>query len=263
MAGIFREELSRAFVNKRYWLVVVLAGISFTYGWAQVMQIQQGNPLSAVPLWQEMLKRGSYGFFAAIIAGLPFADSLLSDRRHHFIDQILLRCRYRQYLSAKMFSVLYSGMAAVTAPALILLMGCCLFYPTDQEFVSTMTFGITEFINPGVIEPGFDLVLSPAGYIIISLSMLLLFGAVYALLGLGSSFIIRNPFIVLGIPFIVYSLGYFIIPTSARLNWMGSTEAALLPSTALISPVFQYLVIAVLFLVCRLLWGRKNQLLSE
>lgn len=263
MKEILREELFRAFLNKRFWLVAFLAGISFSYGFTRVMGIQQGNPLGAMVLWQEILHRGAYGFFAALMAGLPFADSLLLDRHHHFIDQVLLRCRYQQYLLAKMVAVFCSGMVAVAVPALILLLGCCLFFPLDQQFVSEMTFGISEMINPNVIQPGSNLVLSLAGFVTLSMLMLMLFGAVYALLGLGSSFVIRNPFIILGIPFMGYSLGYFIIPTSIRLGWLGSTEAALLPTTALVSPVLQYLGIAILFMTCYLFRGQKERMLLD
>lgn len=263
MKGILKEEFSRAFFNKRFWIVTLLAVISFTYGFTRVMEIQPNNVLGAVMTWQNILRRGSYGFFAALMAGLPFADSLLLDRRHHFIDQILLRCRYRQYLFAKILAVLCTGMVAVVVPALILLIGCCLFFPPDLQFVSEMSFGINDVLNPNVIQPGSDLVLSLAGFVSLSMFMLALFGAVYALLGLGSSFVIRNPFIILGIPFIGYSLGYFIIPTSTKLGWLGSTEAALLPSSGLLSPVLQYLAIVILFAVCRLFWGQKDRMLLD
>ncbi len=263
MTGILREEFSRAFLNKRFWVVAFLAVISFTYGITRVMEVQLTSPLGAISIWQAVLQRGSYGFFAALMAGLPFADSLLLDRHNHFIDQILLRCRYRQYLYAKVLANLCAGMAAVAGPALILLIGCCLFFPLDQQFVSEISFGISSVVNPNVIEPGSNLMLSLPGFVSLSLLMLALFGAVYVLLGLGSSFIIRNPFVVLGIPFICYSLGYFIIPTSVRLAWLGSTEAALLPSSGLLSSALQYLIAAFLFAVCLLLWGKKDRMLLD
>jgi hypothetical protein len=263
MTGILKEEFSRAFVNKRFWLVMLLAAISFTYGFMQVMQTQFGSPLGAVTLWQEILRRGSYGFFAALMAGLPFADSPLIDRRHHFVDQILMRCRYHQYLYAKILASLCAGMAAVTAPALILLIGCCLFFPLDPQFVPEITFGLDAVLYPNVIEPASNLALSLPGYVSLSLLMLALFGAVYALLGLGSSFVIRNPFVVLGVPFICYSLGYFIIPTSIRLSWLVSTEAALLPSGVLLSPAVQYLLITLLFVACLVFWGQKVRTLAN
>jgi hypothetical protein len=261
MTGLYKEEFSRAFSNKRFWVVAFLAMVSFTYGATRVIGVQPDNPLDAVKTWQIILQRGSYGFFAALLAGLPFADSLLVDRRHHFIDQILLRSRYHQYLSAKILANLCAGSVAVAGPALMLLIGCCLFFPFDPQLVSVISFGIGDVLDPNVIEPTSNLVLSQPGFILLSLLMLALFGAAYALLGMGSSFIIRNPFIVLGFPFICYSLGYFIIPTSIRLAWLESTEAALLPSKGLFSPVFQYLAIFILFVVGLILWGRKDRML--
>lgn len=263
MTGILKEEFSRAFVNKRFWLVVLLAGISFTYGFTQVIQVQSGNPIGAVTLWQEILRRGYYGFFAALMAGLPFADSFLIDRRHHFVDQVLLRCRYRQYLDAKIVASLCTGVVAVAGPALILLIGCCLFFPLNPQLVPEISLGLSEVLNPNVIEPSSNLVLSLPGFIFLCLLQLPLFGAAYALLGLGSSFVIRNPFVVLGIPFIGYSLGYFIIPTSIRLAWLGSTEAALLPSAGLLSPVIQYMVITLVFVASFVLWGQKDRVLLD
>lgn len=263
MTGILREEFSRAFLNKRFWVVGLLAVISFTYGLTRVMEVQSGSPLGAVTLWQEILQRGSYGFFAALMAGLPFADSLLLDRQHHFVEQILLRCRYRQYLYTKVLANLCSGMVAVAAPAMILLIGCRLFFPLNPQFVPEISFGISDILNPNSIEPGSNLVLSLPGFVCLCLLMLALFGAVYALLGLGSSLVIRNPFVVLGIPFICYSLGYFIIPTSIRLAWLGSTEAALLPSAGLLSPALQYLVVGIIFVACLVLWGRKDRTLLD
>lgn len=263
MAGVFRTELIRAFTNKRFILVFALAGISFMYGWSEVIQIQQESTVGAIALWKNILWRGSYGFFGVVMAGLPYAGSLLTDRRHHFIDQVLMRSPFHQYLSAKIMAVSCSGAAAVCAPALVLLIVCCLVSPAGQGYIPDLSFGIMGLINPNVINPGATFVLPPAGFITLSLLMLLCFGGLYALLGLGSSFVIRSPYIVLGIPFIVYSLGYYIIPTSVRLAWLGSTEAALLPTTILISPILQYLGLIILFVISRLLWGHKKQLLSD
>jgi hypothetical protein len=263
MTGIYREEFSRAFSSKRWWLIALLAALSFAYGLSRAVEAQQGSPVGAVIIWQLILWRGAYGFFAALTAALPFADSLLTDRRHHFIDQVLVRSTYRDYLKAKTLATLVSGMAAVMLPAVILLAGCLLFIPPAPPVVPELYFGLNEILNPNVIEAGTALAISEAGYLAICLGMLALFGAAYALLGLASSFVIRNPFVVMGLPFIVYSLGYFILPTSVRLSWLGSTEASLIPTANLISPVSQYLAAALVFGACLLLWSAKDRMLMD
>jgi hypothetical protein len=226
------------------------------------MSFQASSPLDAVTIWQLILQRGSYGFFAALMAGLPFADSLLQDRRRRFIDQILLRSRYSQYLSAKILATLCAGMAAVAIPALILLIVCCLLFPVDTQLTLQTSFGFNSLVSPSVVDAGGTLVLPLPGLVLLNLLMLALFGAGYALLGLGCSFIVRNPFVVLGFPFLCYSLGYYILPTSSRLAaWLVSTEAALLPSGVLITLIFQYLAICIVFTIAALLWGKKDQVL--
>jgi hypothetical protein len=263
MKGMIREEFSRAFLNGRFGMVALLAALSFLYGFNRVITIDAGESLGAVMLWKLMLLRGSYGFFAALMAGLPFADSLLQDTRHHYLNQIFMRCRYKEYLSAKLLATLVSGMAAVAIPALLLLVVCCLAFPMDTNFSVGLSTGVWGPVNPTVIEPGSTLELTAVPFVCLSLVMLALFGALYSLVGLSSSFIVKNTYVVLGIPFLLYSLGYFIIPISARLNWLGSTEAALLPSVGLISPAIQYLLLIVLFTAVLVFAGQKDRLLGN
>lgn len=263
MKRIMQEEFQRAFLNKRFWIVLFLAAVSFAYGFSQVLEIyQKDSPIGAITLWQLILSNGFYGFFAALIAGLPFADSLLTDRRHHYIDQIMLRVRYRQYMTAKILAVMCSGMAAVAGPVLILLVVCGLSFHPDPDFASFTIWRINDTVNFNIINPGTGVVMSAPGLILLGLLLPALFGAVYALLGLGTSFVVRNPNVVLGTPFIVYSVGYFIIHTSMRLSWLGSSEAALLPSS-LVSAVVQYLFITLIFFAILLLWGQKDRMVLD
>ncbi len=267
MAGISREEFHRAFINKRFWLVGLLAAISFAYGYGQIplgrIRLGQDYQLGAISAWQGILPRGAYGFFATLMAGLPFADSLLRDRRHHYAGQVLLRTRYKSYLCAKILAVFCSGAAAVLAPALILLIVCLMTFPPDTQIVLDLSFSIGNILNPNVIEPGGSLAASPGAFVAVSLLMLALFGGVYALLGLGASFLIRNPYIVLGMPFLIYSFGEYILPTSRQLSWLGSTEGALLPFFGLLSPLLQYLAATALFALCVLLFGKKERILMD
>jgi hypothetical protein len=261
--GILREELRRAFLNKRFWLVCLLAAISFTYGLTRVLGMQQTSPLDAVTAWQEILRRGSYGFFAAMMAGLPFADSFLNDQKHHFIEQILLRCRYRPYLLAKVVACMAAGITAVGGPALLLLVACVLIFPFNGNALWEISAGLNSLVNPAVIEAEAGLTMALPVYVLLCVAMLALFGAAYTLIALGTSLVIRNPFVVLGVPFIVYSLGYYIIPTSQHLAWLGSSEAAILPSVTLVSALLQYLGAVFLFALCLGWGGKKNRVLAE
>ncbi len=264
MTGILGEEFSRAFVNKRFWMVGVLAVLSFAYGLGHTLQFQEDFPGDALSLWQAILVRGCYGFFAALMAGLPYADALLADRRHHYLAQILLRCRYHSYVWARILANLCAGAVAVAVPMLLLLLGCLLVLPLDVAFLQEIPYGVSAALGSDVIEPGAFLLPSLSGYVALSLGLGLAFGAGYASLGLAASLLVRSPFAALGAPFVVYSAGYYIIPTSAHLRWaLVSTEAALLPESGLFSPLAQYLGLALVVWVCWAAFGRRQTLLQD
>jgi hypothetical protein len=259
MRNIFRVEISRAFLNKRFILVFLLAVISFIYGYFQINVSLSASPLGAITIWQEILKRGYYGFFASFIAALPFADSLSVEKNEHMLDPILTRASYSQYLRAKSLAVTLSGFAAVLLPAVLLLLFCRIVFPADPVQIPNLSFSMDEILSGNIIQPGNSLDPSVNGYLMLCLLFLGLFGTAYALLAMGASFQTKNSLVVLGIPFICYSFGYYFIPTSRRLNWLVSTEAALLPSGNLFSPLIQFCFICLFFGANILIAGKKER----
>lgn len=258
MYSIYREELSRAFLNKRFLLVFLLAGISFTYGFFQMKNII-GDPVGAITIWQEILKRGYYGFFACVMAVLPFADSLSIEKNERAINHFLLRTEYKKFIGAKFVAIVLSGLTAVVMPAIILLILCSLIYPANPVQIPNLSFSINEILPGSVIKPGNIWTLSSFGYLLICLLFLGLFGATYAILAMGISFQTRNPLVVFGIPFICYSFGYYFIPTSRHLSGLVSTEATLIPNGNLFPALIQYGLLCLCFCVSFLIFGKKER----
>lgn len=258
MQNIFQEEFSRAFLNKRFFLVFLLAGISFTYGFFQMKNIVS-DPLGAITIWQEILQRGYYGFFACVMAVLPFADSLSVDKNERVINHFLLRTEYKKFMQAKILTVVLSGVAAVVMPAFILLVICILSYPANPVPIPTLSFSIGEIMSGNVISPGNILDLTSFGYWALCFLFLILFGASYAILAMGISLQTKNTLIVSGVPFLCYSFGYYFIPSSRRLNWLISTEAALIPQRNLLSAAVQIIGICLFFCISILLFGNKER----
>jgi hypothetical protein len=258
MDNIFRTELKRAFINPRFMLVFILAGISFAYGFFQIHPMQSQSPVGALTAWQEILSAGYYGFFAAITAGLPFADSLSKDKSEHLLDPILTRTSYARYLRAKSLAVALSGAAAVLLPAGLMLGICYLIYPAEPVHRMGLYFSGTEIYTRTLVQPGFYLNPSIGMYAALALLFLQIFGAVYALLGMGISFLTRKSMFVLGLPFIFYSFGFYFIPTSRHLNWMISTQTVLVPQGNLISPLLQIGLIGIFFLIIHRGFGKKE-----
>ena len=258
MQSIYREELSRAFINKRFLLVFLLAGISFTYGFFQVKSIIS-DPMGAITIWQEILSRGYYGFFACVMAVLPFADSLSVDKNERVINHFLLRTGYTKFMQAKTLTVVLSGASAVVMPALILLFICILIYPANPVQIPTISFSIDEIMPGSVISPGNILDLASFEYLVLCLLFLIFFGATYAILAMGISLQTKNNLIVFGIPFLCYSFGYYFIPSSRHLNWLISTEAVLIPQGNLIPAAVQVIGICMFFCINMLLFGNKER----
>jgi hypothetical protein len=259
MSNILHVELARAFRNKRLFLIFILGAISFSYGFLEINATINHGPLGAMTIWQEILMRGKYGFFAAIMAVLPFADSLSKDKNDRMLDVILTRTSYRHYLHAKTLAVAISGACAVLLPALILLAGCCLTYPAQPIHIPNLYFNESEVLNRDLILVGTYLNPSTGAYLGLSLLFLGLFGATNALLAMGISFHTKNSLLVLATAFVGYSFGYYIIPTSRHLNWMTSPSMALIPEGNLYSPLLQYSLMIVFFLANLLIAGKKEQ----
>ena len=259
MGSVFRTELSRALINKRFLFIFILAGISFSYGFFQINTSFDQYPLGAITVWQGILMRGYYGFFAAAMAALPFADSLSRDKNNQLLDTILTRTSYRHYLKAKTLAVILSGAYAVLLPALILLAGCWLAYPAQPVHVPNLYFSSSEVLLRAFIMVGSYLNPSVGAYLGVSLLFLAVFGAAYALLAMGISFHTKNSLLVLATAFIGYSFSYYIIHTSWHLNWMVSPSMALIPQGNLYSPILQYSLMILSFLFNLLIAGKKEK----
>jgi hypothetical protein len=263
MMNLLRMDLKRAFKNKRFWLVGLLAVISYIYGSVHVIQYQSEYGMGAVNIWQAILVQGKYGFFAALMAALPYADALAGEKNTHFITQILTRSNYRHYILSKVWVNMLAGAAAVTIPAAILLAICAIQSPGQPVVLPNLTLSLAELLQSAIVPPGQIVALTPTAYTIICFLMLATFGACYAVMGLGLSFFIQNSYLVIGLPFVVYCFGYYILPTSVRLQWLGSTSSTIIPSGNLLAAVTQYLGVGIFFLGSLWVFGKKeNQVLD-
>ncbi len=125
MDNIFHTELKRAFINKRFILVFILAGHQFH------LRLLSDQPHAGPVI----------GGCAHRLAGNPLLRLLWFLRGHHgraalrrliergqkqsiSLGPILLRTSYKRYLCAKTLAVAISGAAAVLLPA-VLMLGIC------------------------------------------------------------------------------------------------------------------------------------------
>lgn len=258
MKRILSEELLRAFRNPRFIIVILLALASFIIGNYRSPLLTFAPNLIIHPVNRLLLNLnyGGFGFLAALMAALPFADSFLTDRDQGFLRMIVLRTPYRRYLLAKTLAVALAGGASLLLSVMIVfLLG--LSSPADWSS-TTMTAGDGGGFGlpPGPLSDWYAL--NPIIYLLYLLVSAFGFGAVCALFGLAASAVIPNRYVALAAPLIFVQLFSFIEERSLRLTPAFNPLHSLLPFTVseysgnftLSAQLAQFAILGLLSLLC-------------
>ncbi len=266
MKGILKEELGRAFRSRRYWVVIVLILASIVGSWYRVHALPNMYSINPVNLLPVMLGSPSLAPLTALMATLPFADSLLDDQNSGFLRAITLRTSYRRYLRAKFLAVAFSGGISVMG-WLLLTFSITLFINqtdlTNPNFVSLTTLQPTTPWGP----LGNLYAINPLCYLGFLLVTAFVFGAVYALMGLAVSALVNNRYVVLAAPLVYYQLLSFLETRSVRLPPALNPEYTLLPFNAyenftLSNMVFQYVFLLAAGVICLALFAKRSRMVQ-
>ncbi len=268
MKRILSEELLRAFRNPRFIIVILFALVSFAIGNYRSPLLTFSPNLIIHPVNRLLLNLnyGGFGFLAALLAALPFADSFLTDRDQGFLRMIVLRTSYRRYLIAKILAVALAGGASLLLSVMIVfLLG--LTSPADWS-----TTIITSGDSGGSGLPTGPLsnlyVLNPLIYLIYLLLSAFGFGAMCALLGLAASSVIHNRYVALAAPLVFVQLFSFIEERSLRLTPAFNPLNSLLPFTVseysgnftLGAQMAQFAILVLLALLCFFALANKKRI---
>ena len=223
MQGILREEFYRAFRNRRFWMVFILAWACFGLGYLRrpVFPSSLGDEITLSTVWTEILPYGGFQYLAAFMAALPFADSLLADRNQGYIRQVVLRCRYWRYILAKILANASAGAVGLALPLLTLFAAIQLVSLFDGRQAVEQLASFRSALD--LDGPLFD------AFVIVFLAAA--FGAVYATLSLSISTVIHHPAIILAAPFTTLVVISFVAERSVRFRALGHPLTALLPFT--------------------------------
>jgi hypothetical protein len=268
MKRIISEELLRAFRNHRFILVMLLALASFVIGNYRSPLLTFSPDLIIHPVNRLLLNLnyGGFGFLAALLAALPFADSFLADRDQGFLRMIILRTPYHRYLIAKVLAVALAGGASLLISEMIVfLLG--LASPADWSSI-TMTAGVGGggSLPTGPLRNLYAL--NPLIYLLYLLVSAFGFGAMCALLGLAASSIIHNRYVALAAPLVFVQLLSFIEERSLRLTPAFNPINSLLPFTVseysgnftLGDQLAQITILVLLALVCFFALANKKRI---
>jgi hypothetical protein len=218
MKGIIKEELDRAFRNPRFFIVLILALASFVIGSYRlsVNLFSASDTMQPVNRLIANLYYGEFGFMAALLATLPFADSFLVDSDQGFLRMILQRVSYRKYQWTKILAVaLAGGLSLVLAEVILFLCGI-----NRLSSWAAMSGSADDVFYLGMPQGplGGWYTVNPILYLLYLLGSAFCFGAVYALLGLAISGIIHNRYMVLAAPLVFVQVFSFLEERALHLT---------------------------------------------
>lgn len=222
---IFIEELNRSFSRKRFLLIIGLSIVVFAIGYRAIEWIPRER--SFVDLWYALYNQSYFSQLIPLLAALPFADSLITDKAQGYINQLLTRCNYRQVIRAKVAATALSGGFAVTIPLLILYGFTKVVLPPAQYPINHPV--IDQYaVRPygGILRALY--MENPDGFILLVIAFVFLVGALYAMFGLSTSFITKNRFLAIGFPFLSFNIMQYFAERTRLFSWYWSPLPSLL-----------------------------------
>lgn len=183
----FSSDLHRAILSPRFCIGVV------GYGLLLCLNLPVDPwPKDPAYLFSVSYKFGFYIFFY-LCAAIPSATAFLSDIDHNYLQAILKRISVRTYSISKCLSVMLSGMLAVILATGIF--GVYLFVRfSSAEAVAQSYSGWDRLISDG----------KPVLYFIVKAGMTATIGGLFSVIALNVSTVIRNSFVVLATPVLLY-----------------------------------------------------------
>lgn len=226
--GIFRTELNRALRSRRFGLAISMAFLIILVGY--ILTLETMPEKSYIDHWYYIYLRSAYTDLLPLLVALPYADSLVLDRKEGFIKGILARSSYKAYASAK---ILANGIAGALTVSLPLAISCSLLSLTNRNPLNHPALNVF-YLRP---QEGFLGVLFRQHQTLFFLAIIAavtVMGFLWASLGLSASLVINNRYVALGFPFLLASILQYFVERALRLPWY------LAPSESLLRLNFSY-----------------------
>ncbi|MGC8691263.1 MAG: hypothetical protein ACP5SP_07480 [Caldisericum sp.] len=269
---MLKEEFRRAFFSWSF-----LLAIAITFASTIVALLEYGPPVSRFcnpaeyPFINNAFDAFIYGAYywvlpaiAPLIAVLPFAASLITDRSSGYVTFILSRTSFRKYITSKFFANLLAGGISISIPLLIIYGVINIFYPRGFPPVPAPGEAWVNVRIPYVSLPG------PMGYLYLTktdlyvfflIGLSFIFGATYASLGLALSLFLHNKYVALATPFVLYMIGGMVADMLGKSAW--NPTNTLMPffchTTSWLSLFGELGAIFLISVVCLFMFAKKKR----
>lgn len=141
-----------------------------------------------------------------LLASVPYADSYIEEKKSGFLKSILLRQNKSKYLIRKfLINFAIGGIASIVPLVLNLLV----YFSLLPAIKPNLYFG-----NIPIISFLPDLYINhPLVYIILRIGNCFIFGGIFASIALTCSLFVENRYIIIGIPFFIYTILDIVLDT--------------------------------------------------
>jgi len=180
-------------------LVIALA-VATIAGLSQMLPaLQNADPATGAYYPFARFHLSVLSLLAPLLATLPFSQSYAAERNSGFSKSVLQRLPERNYAISKLLVTALSGGLSLAIPLGGVLAWSLLRYPL-----------VADAYNPPPQLFGHITAGSQLEYMLLALVLAFLFGATFAVVGLASSVLFRNPFYAHVVPVILYVVPAFV-----------------------------------------------------
>ncbi|MRG27180.1 hypothetical protein [Laceyella tengchongensis] len=203
--AVFRQELSRAFLGKNFFLALFVAIALCSVG---IMMAGLPRPIVAEQAyfpWVFGLE--IYSFVVPIICVWPFADTYAMERNSGYLNFVRMRMEHRTYVRIKLLINALVGGVVTSVPTLMLTIFTLSIYPKTFDADNQIGGAFSSLLPENVVL-----------YMFVYVFLHFVFGVVYATFGFGLSLYIQKRYLILTIPFIFYHVFNFLFAQIETLS---------------------------------------------
>lgn len=221
---MIKHEMKRLLTSKMLYLVIFVGILSGVFGLVSyysdiyfMKQTGNGDAISAYEAWLYCLSIGGgsiYRMIMPLLVTIPYADSYLNDKKSGYLNFILTRTSYRNYLFSKIIIIVFGSIIVIGS----ILGGWWII--VNILFESSLPCNGVNYHPAGIfhnIYPKY-----PYFYILIITLSNIVIGIGYSLIGVGLSVFFKNRFMATAGPFSLY-LGLMMVSLMLRIGVLNPT----------------------------------------
>lgn len=225
----FPQGVRRAFLSRGMLISLGISILTLALGAYAIRDYPA--EMSFVDQWYNIYTESFFTQMLPLIAALPFADSLSSDRKLGYFDRAVMRGRYKPLLRSKATA---NALAGGTAGALPL---AGLYLLTSLTNKNPLNHPALDMIFGRPYESTFLANLyrtAPDLFVLVLILAVFVMGALFASLGMAVTLAVNSRFAALSFPFLFASVLQYFANTARVLPWF------LAPSEPLLKPNFSW-----------------------